>query len=163
MENFLGMHWTLAVSILGVILLLLDLFFFSGDLLTYCADFLYVPVVLYFVPTRNILWLTLMGIFVYAGILSLHFMLWRKLMKIFFNRIVAPDKQLDLEQQLVGKSAVATIINGQLMARIGDEYLLCELDSPQSILSPTSVIVVGHSEDGKLLVKKETTNGEKYV
>ena len=44
MTDFLGMHWTMALTIISIVLMIVDLFIFQGGGLTFISDIFFPPV-----------------------------------------------------------------------------------------------------------------------
>ncbi len=155
MTEILGMHWTLAVTILCLIMIAVDLIFVQGDILTFIADIIFVFVMLHFVPTDNLIWMILAGIVIYSLILTFHWFVYRKLIQAFIDKIIAPQKCKDNNEILVGQIGKICVIEEKIYIRIGDEYLPCNIDGFKTDQPAVDqkAIITEWDEDNKLHVR----------
>ena len=133
--SFLGMPLPVAVLLIGFLLLLLDIFFFAGDFLTFISDILFTAVLLYYLPVRNWILLTVVGVLFFILLLFIHFFFWKKIICMFINNILAPNRIKDLNHKLCGTVGEVSKEDGLLTIHVGDEFLPCHLepnaDSPE--------------------------------
>lgn len=128
MSEFLGMHWTLALFLISIIMLIVDFFVFNGGVLTFIAGIFVTFVLLHFVPSDNIIILAFVGIFVYAGILMLHLFFYRKLAVYLMDRFLAPQKAKSNNDLLVGKIGKICWIEDRAYIYVDDEHIPCEFE-----------------------------------
>ena len=152
----LGMPWPGALLIICLILLIIDMIFFGGDGLTYLVHLLLTVIILDHLPIANWLWLTLIGLFVYGGILALHLFCWRTIISKFLNHVLAPDQIKIGNEALIGSRGALRNIDGHWMIHIGEEWISCNINSPVSnSVSIIYGIVTDIAEDKKLVVSLE--------
>ena len=151
METLFGMHWTLAVTILCLIMIALDLVFWQSDILTYISDILLVFVVLHFLPTDNLLWQIFFGIIIYAVILSLHWQLFRKVIIPCIDKFIAPQKSKDCNEILIGKTGKLCFIDGRTYIYVENEYIPCVV--PNNCPEGSLLKVESWNENRELIVK----------
>ena len=115
----------MAVASVAVTLMLADLLFLGGDMLTYVADILYTIIVLHFIPTNNWIWLGLWAVIAYLAVLLSHLFIWNKFLSVIVNRYIAPDREKILNERLIGRTGMVSAENGLLFIHVGDEFLRC--------------------------------------
>ena len=154
----LGRPWPVAALVVAAILLVIDTFFFAGDVLTYVAHVIVTAVILHFLPTSNVIWLTAAGIAIYATIMAVHLLGWKQLAERFLNKIVAPDKHLALNDTLVGKQGTLRKIDNQWFIHVDEEWLGCTLNTQRQndIKDGTTAVVDSVNEHGNLTVTPST-------
>ena len=138
LETLIGMPWPLAMAIIATTLVLADLLFVSGDLLTYIADIIYTVVIIHFIPTDNVIWLGLFSVIIYLCVLLFHLLVWRKVLGTVFNRYIAPDKEKTLNEQLIGRIGWVSEKDGQWLIHVDDEFLQCIPDKNSELPKKTS-------------------------
>ena len=154
LETLIGMPWPLAMAIIATTLVLADLLFVSGDLMTYIADMIYAVVIIHFIPTDNVIWLGLFGVITYLCVLLFHLLVWRKVLGIVFNRYIAPDKEKTLNEQLIGRIGEVRERDGQWLIHVDDEFLQCIPDINSELPKEKSF---------KARIKGQDRNGEFIV
>lgn len=127
MTEMLGMHWTIALFLISIIMLVTDLFIFQGEVLTFISDVFFTLIVLHFVPTENWIWLAFWGIFIYALVLAVHWFGYRKFALYLVDKFLVPQKRKSNNDILIGKIGTICWIEEQSYIRIEDEYIPCVL------------------------------------
>ena len=129
MSEILGMHWTLALTIISIVLMIVDLFIFQGGGLTFLSDLFFTFIVLHFIPTDNWIWLSLWFIIIFSLVLALHFSIYKKIVKYFIDKIIAPTKHKDIDNTLIGKIGKICWIEERGYIYIENEYIPCMLEN----------------------------------
>lgn len=154
MTDILGMHWTLALTIISIVLMIVDLFIFQGGGLTFISDIFFTFVILHFVPTENWIWLTLWSILTYALILSIHWYVYSKFAKYFVNKFLAPQKRKNNNEILIGRTGTICWIEERGYIHLEDEHIPCTLENG-SVTSDSvnkKAKVISWNESGELKV-----------
>ena len=127
MTEMLGMHWTLALFLISIIMLVADLFIFQGGALTFISDVFFTLIVLHFLPAENWIWLFFWGIFIYVSVLAMHWFGYRKFALYIVDKFLVPQKQKSNNDILIGKTGTICWIEERGYIRIEDEYIPCVL------------------------------------
>ena len=153
MTEVFGLPWTLAFSIIAVLMLVSDLFLFQSDILTLIADVIFAFVIVHFVPVNNLLLEIFAGVVIYAAILVFHWLVYRKIVKKFLNAI-APQKIRNSNELLIGKTGKICWVDEQTFITVGDECLPCVIkdESSRADLAGKKAEIISW-EDKKMLVK----------
>lgn len=117
-----------AFLLIGFLLLVLDIFFFGGDSLTFISDILFTAALLYYLPLRNWILITVVAVLCYILLLFIHFFIWKKLICMFINNVLAPSRLQDLNHKLCGTVGEVSLVDGLLTIHVGDEFLPCRLE-----------------------------------
>ncbi|MBQ7404025.1 MAG: hypothetical protein IJW05_11365 [Lentisphaeria bacterium] len=125
LSEFLGMHWTLAVTILCIIMLVIDLFIFNGGGLTFAADVLFSFVILHFIPTDNLIWLALWFLVIFGIVLAFHLLCYQKFIVVFLMDKLAPQKRKNNNEILIGKIGKICWIEERAYIYLEDEHIPC--------------------------------------
>lgn len=153
MTEIFGLPWTLSFAIIAVLLLVLDLFLFQSDILTFIADLIFVPVIVHFIPVDNMLLNISFGVVIYAVILAFHWLVYRKIVKKFLN-VIAPQKLKNSNDILIGQTGKICWIEEQTFISVGDECIPCQVqgESPREDLAGKKAVIISW-EDKKLCVR----------
>ncbi|MBQ9772071.1 MAG: hypothetical protein IJW23_09640 [Lentisphaeria bacterium] len=153
MTEIFGLPWTLSFAIIAVLLLVLDLFLFQSDILTFIADLIFVPVIVHFIPVDNMLLNISIGVVIYAVILAFHWLVYRKIVKKFLN-VIAPQKLKNSNDILIGQTGKICWIEEQTFISVGDECIPCQVqgESPREDLAGKKAVIISW-EDKKLCVR----------
>ena len=153
MTEIFGLPWTLSFAIIAVLLLVLDLFLFQSDILTFIADLIFVPVIVHFIPVDNMLLNISFGVVIYAVILAFHWLVYRKIVKKFLN-VIAPQKLKNSNDLLIGQTGKICWIEEQTFISVGDECIPCQVqgESPREDLAGKKAVIISW-EDKKLCVR----------
>ena len=155
MSEILGMHWTLALTLISVIMLILDLFIFSGGVLTFIADVFFTFIILHFVPTENWIYLLFFGIFIYTAVLILHYFLYRKFILYLIDNFIAPQKYKNNNDILLGKTGSICLIKDRWYIYLENEYIPCIIKDElmQHDLEKKKAKVISWNDSKELVVE----------
>ena len=149
------MHWTLAATILCIVIMIFDLFIFQGGGLTFAADVIFTLVFLHFVPTNNVIWLALWGTLIFALVLALHWFVYKELVVCFILKVIAPQKRKNNNDILIGKVGRICLIDGRTFLHVEDEHIPCviEQDPPRKDAVDQNAKVVSWKNSEELIVR----------
>lgn len=155
MTEIFGMHWTLAVTLICVVMMTVDLFLFQGGGLTFITDILFTVVILHFIPIENLIWKTFCGVFLFAVILAVHWFVYRKIVLQFVNRVIAPEKRCSNNDLLIGKTGKICWIEERIYIYVADEHHPCVLENEDSApeLAGLKAEITAWNNAGELVVK----------
>lgn len=154
MTEFLGMHWTLALTIISIVLMIVDLFIFQGGGLTFLADVFFTFIILHFIPTDNWIWLTLWSVIIFLIVLALHLFIYIKFVKQFIDKFIAPQKHKSLNNDLIGKTGKICWIEERTYILVNDEHIPCILKNglQTSDSANKKAKIVSWNDSGELTV-----------
>ncbi|MBR1967230.1 MAG: hypothetical protein IKA22_11540 [Lentisphaeria bacterium] len=154
MTDFLGMHWTLALTIISIVLMIVDLFIFQGGVLTVFADVFFTFIILHFLPTDNWIWLMLWWVIIFALILVLHFFVYTKIVKQIIDKIIAPQKHKSLNDALIGKKGKICWVEERTYIHINDEHIPCVIQNASQVSrdADKKAEAISWNDSGELIV-----------
>lgn len=159
--EFLGLNVNVYLILLAVILYVAD-FFIAAEIATWVSFIIVAIVVTKEIPLgisdmiTNILVRVLIAIVVLAGLILLHYKVFRKVSANVIDKYVAPDKRKDGVSGSVGRIGVIREIEGRMFIKIDDEVL--PFTSEDDFKDKDTGRVVG-SSDGVLIITKTLTEG----
>jgi membrane protein implicated in regulation of membrane protease activity len=133
--------------IVGIILILVDIFF-ASDFPTIAAIIIFAFVIVMQIPV-HFMYRILFGILISGALVLVHYFIWKRVVLAFVNRFVAPTKMKDSIEGLVGKKGVWKTVEGKQFVQIADE--LHPFVSDQAFTEGGTVIVK-KIKDGILIV-----------
>ncbi len=154
--EFLGLHINIYLILIAVILYVIDIFI-ATETMTFLSFIIVAIVVTKEIPlgihdlVTNILVHILIAIAILAGLVLLHYKVFRKFSSGVIDKYVAPDKRKDGLGGSVGRIGEVKEIEGRLFIKIDDELL--PFTSEDSFKNNDTGKVVG-SIDGKLIITK---------
>jgi len=142
--------------LIAVILFVVD-FFAPTEVLTYASFLIITFIIAKDVPLEindpvtSLLVRVLIAIAVLAGLIVLHYKVFRKFNRVIIDKYIAPDKRKDGQDGLFGKVGEIKEVDGKLFIKFNDEIL--QFTSEDSFEDKDKAKVVG-SSGGNLIITK---------
>ena len=107
-----------SLLIIALILVILD-FFINTDLLTHCAYLLLTSIV-YMEIEAQWFYKLLFAILSWFIIVAFHYLVWKRFMTFFSDKLIAPDKHQSGADGLIGKTGSVKYVDGVPMLKVAD-------------------------------------------
>ncbi len=119
---------TETLILIAVILVMIDIFFVS-DITTHIAYIIIAYVIAHVLPVP-FLYQIIAGIVAWFGLVTFHYLLWRKVLQKIANEYIAPTRHKSGMDNLIGKKGIIKEVEGKKFVSVHEELYPYETINP---------------------------------
>lgn len=136
--------------LIGIILIIIDLFF-SSDYPTHIAYILFTVGIVINLDFP-LLYLIIIGLLIWFGLIIFHYKIWAEFLQQVNDKYIAPRHHLGGNHALIGAEASIKKVEGKLFVKINEELHNFE-NSSSRILEDGDTVQIINLNSNKLIIK----------